>query len=161
MQDRCYCYCGPTLVAINVFKGVKGLFEYSTLEKYSGAAKDANLPHAYAVVEENFQRLFEGGPGKYVNQATVITGESGAGKSFTTNRMLDYLSAIGRPKSEPRPPCFRDPPIKVSDRRQGSGRDFESSSHWHDCGHLSSHEPEGELRCVSRVMQSKRCGCSM
>jgi len=45
----------------------------------------------------------------------VITGESGAGKSFTTNRMLDYLSAIGRGDGDPRPPAFREPPIQVRD----------------------------------------------
>jgi len=69
-------------------------------------------PHVYSVVENCFQRLFEKGA---TNQAMVITGESGAGKSFTTNRMLDYLACIGRPADEERPPAFRNPPIKVSD----------------------------------------------
>jgi len=118
-QDRCYCYCGPTLVALNTFKMVPGLFDYENVLKYHGAKMEDNLPHAYAVVEAGYQRMWELYDECHdvsrVNQATVITGESGAGKSFTTNRMLDYLSAIGRPSDDPKPPCFREPPIKVSD----------------------------------------------
>ena len=109
-KDRCYCFCGPTLVAINLFKGVEGTFSYDTLQKYHGAPLDANPPHAYAVAERTFQQLWKPGA---LNQAIVITGESGAGKSFSTNRILDYFSAIGRDMSGPRPPVFREPPIKA------------------------------------------------
>ena len=73
---------------------------------------DANPPHCYAAAERTFQDLWKPGA---LNQAIVITGESGAGKSFSTNRILDYLSAIGRDMKGPRPPCFREPPIKASD----------------------------------------------
>ena len=46
----------------------------------------------YGVVEDAYQHLFnDHAQGKQNNQAIIITGESGAGKSFTTGVRLSQL----------------------------------------------------------------------
>jgi len=105
-NNVCYCNCGPTLVAVNLFKFVPGIFDWEGVERYHGEPiNSGSAPHAYKVANRMYGNLFQPGA---KNQALVITGESGAGKSFTTNRILDYLAAIGRPSTSPRPPAFQD-----------------------------------------------------
>jgi len=104
--DRQFCYCGPTLVAINLFK-IKDkqgkyfpTFTWERVQEYCGNTPER--PHSYAFVEAAFQNVMSGGG----NQAIVITGESGAGKSFCTNRMLDYLASVGKRPDDPLPNWF-------------------------------------------------------
>ena len=64
---------------------------------YVGAKREANPPHVYSIVSECYNGLFNAtidGPPK--EQAIIITGESGAGKTFTTGKVLDYLDTINR-----------------------------------------------------------------
>ena len=64
-------------------------------ERYVGAKMEDNKPHLYAIVDKSFQGMFhdslEGPP---ANQAIIITGESGAGKTFNTKKVLEFLDVV-------------------------------------------------------------------
>ena len=64
-------------------------------ERYVGAKMEDNKPHLYAIVDKSFQGMFhdslEGPP---ANQAIIITGESGAGKTFNTRKVLAWRSFV-------------------------------------------------------------------
>eukprot|EP00658_Telonema_sp_P-2_P081093 TRINITY_DN821_c0_g4_i4.p1 TRINITY_DN821_c0_g4~~TRINITY_DN821_c0_g4_i4.p1 ORF type:complete len:367 (-),score=111.31 TRINITY_DN821_c0_g4_i4:61-1161(-) len=87
-RDRCYCMCGPTLVAINTFKDT-GVFNLEEVQNYS-ASPPLDRPHCFKMAQEALNAVRK----ENQSRAIVITGESGAGKSFTTNRILDYLTAV-------------------------------------------------------------------
>eukprot|EP00656_Telonema_subtile_P043448 TRINITY_DN4980_c0_g1_i1.p1 TRINITY_DN4980_c0_g1~~TRINITY_DN4980_c0_g1_i1.p1 ORF type:complete len:701 (-),score=184.47 TRINITY_DN4980_c0_g1_i1:156-2258(-) len=111
-KDLSYCYCGNTCVAINLFYRGKSLddkpkdwrtgqpvdcFSQESKALYVGKPREANPPHIYAIVEEGFNAMLNTtvhGPPK--KQAIVITGESGAGKTFTTYKVLDYIDTINQ-----------------------------------------------------------------
>jgi myosin heavy subunit len=93
-----YCYCGQTLVAINPFgKPNRSLFSDETKDTYVGKDREEIAPHIYAVAETAFQQAFKPATGgDKPKQALVITGESGAGKTFTTKQALAYLAEVGQ-----------------------------------------------------------------
>lgn len=65
---------------------------------YLGATRSDNPPHVYALVSESFTQLFEATTESPVpkQQAIVITGESGAGKTYTTGKVLDFIDSINQ-----------------------------------------------------------------
>merc|ERR1719210_2305214 len=81
------------LVAMNPFKelpiyGEEWMYAY---KKASGnELRNAELgPHCYQTVEEAFFRLKE-----VRQQSVIICGESGAGKTVTNRKMIDYLCTM-------------------------------------------------------------------
>jgi myosin heavy subunit len=91
---------GPTLLVVNPFKNIKGMFEPEVRNKYAEhivSAKGNPLaykelqPHVYAVAAEAYRQLFE----NEKNQAIVISGESGAGKTENAKFCMNLLTSIG------------------------------------------------------------------
>ena len=118
-RDKGYCMCGPTLVALNLKKRIPELFSWGAVQTYFGESPNSNSePHCYKVANRMYSAIFE--PGAR-DQALVVTGESGAGKSFTTNKILDYLAAIGRPADAPRPSAF----LSSEERKTAGQQKFE------------------------------------
>lgn len=65
-KDDIYTYVGPTLLAVNPFKGVAKLFEKELKNEFiskvalgSGKNYKDLLPHAYAISAEAYRCLFE------------------------------------------------------------------------------------------------------
>eukprot|EP00656_Telonema_subtile_P042724 TRINITY_DN4855_c0_g1_i12.p1 TRINITY_DN4855_c0_g1~~TRINITY_DN4855_c0_g1_i12.p1 ORF type:complete len:707 (-),score=167.75 TRINITY_DN4855_c0_g1_i12:1651-3771(-) len=71
-------------------------FAEDVKQRYVGQPRTANPPHVYSVVAETYNQLFNPTIDSPVpmEQAIVITGESGAGKTFTTQKVLDFLDTI-------------------------------------------------------------------
>jgi myosin protein heavy chain len=69
---------------------------------YKGRSREDTKPHIFAVADEAFRNLVEEGK----NQSILVTGESGAGKTENTKKVIQYLAAvahadsIGRGKSQ-------------------------------------------------------------
>ncbi len=77
-SDRVYTWAGRTLLAVN---------PYQELEDPSFSVPLQGQPHPFAVAELALQSLRTTG----TNQAILISGESGAGKTETTKRVLSYV----------------------------------------------------------------------
>jgi myosin heavy chain 9/10/11/14 len=57
---------------------------------YRGRSREDTKPHIYAVADEAFRNLVEEGQ----NQSILVTGESGAGKTENTKKVIQYLAAV-------------------------------------------------------------------
>eukprot|EP00656_Telonema_subtile_P053564 TRINITY_DN7793_c0_g3_i1.p1 TRINITY_DN7793_c0_g3~~TRINITY_DN7793_c0_g3_i1.p1 ORF type:complete len:632 (-),score=212.94 TRINITY_DN7793_c0_g3_i1:161-2056(-) len=88
-----YTYIGPTLVAINSFCDEDGHYSQDVMQSYiqegAGRSEDS-APHLFSVAKEVYFRLLSTSK----NQAIIITGESGAGKSFSARKILDFLAEV-------------------------------------------------------------------
>mmetsp|Transcript_85470 Transcript_85470/g.242326 ORF Transcript_85470/g.242326 Transcript_85470/m.242326 type:complete len:1292 (+) Transcript_85470:51-3926(+) len=90
-----YSSVGPVLIAMNPFAPLP-LYGEKWIRAYRAAsgnhqANRALGPHCYRTVEEAHSRLRSVG-----RQSVVICGESGAGKTVTNRKMLEYLCSAAR-----------------------------------------------------------------
>ncbi len=78
-NDDIYTYNGKVLVSINPFKMIANLYD-------NISNIDINTPHIYSVAECAYRDLYR------KNQAILVSGESGSGKTENTKFILKYLS---------------------------------------------------------------------
>jgi myosin heavy subunit len=97
-KNKIFTYVGPTLLAINPYMQIKELFNEQLLNYYQEQAnlphfvtKDHN-PHIYAVAGAVVNALIE----NKKNQAIVISGESGAGKTEETKLAMKFITTMGK-----------------------------------------------------------------
>jgi myosin-5 len=76
------------LIAVNPFKRVDLYTEQHMSEYRRGTAKD---PHVYLVATKAYDEMVKAER----NQAIIISGESGAGKTETTKIAMQYLAQVG------------------------------------------------------------------
>jgi len=95
--EQIYTYVGPTLIVINPFRRIEKLLNNETLSTFQDAVASNNFelkdhtPHVYAIAAATMQKMFEEGK----NQAIVISGESGAGKTENTKHAMKFLTSLG------------------------------------------------------------------
>lgn len=120
-EGNIYTYTGPILIAMNPFKTIP-LYTSQILEAYYnyGLLKAQGIdngsplpPHVYAIADAAYRDMMKIILGSYgvsfgsrstptssstpvsANQAILISGESGAGKTESTKIVLRYLTAVG------------------------------------------------------------------
>ncbi|EJD07825.1 nonmuscle myosin heavy chain b [Fomitiporia mediterranea MF3/22] len=84
-----YTYSSLFLVAINPYQNLP-LYSDAIVQQYRGKRRDENPPHIFAVAERAWVSMGE----ERENQSILITGESGAGKTENTKKVIQYLAAI-------------------------------------------------------------------
>ena len=62
---------------------------------YRGRSREDTKPHIYAMADGAFRNLVEEGE----NQSILVTGESGAGKTENTKKVIQYLAAVAASES--------------------------------------------------------------
>ncbi|KAK1391717.1 Myosin-2 [Heracleum sosnowskyi] len=87
-HDLIYSMSGPVLIATNPFKKVE-LYGNDYVTAYRQKLLDS--PHVYSVADTAYNEMMRDG----LNQAIIISGESGSGKTETANIALQYLGALG------------------------------------------------------------------
>ncbi|XP_034180215.2 myosin-IIIb isoform X1 [Osmia lignaria lignaria] len=90
-QAQIYTYIGDILVAVNPFTNL-GLYTGIEQKRYKGQARSDNPPHIFAVADAAYQALLH----QRLNQAIVISGESGAGKTESANLLLKQLVYLSK-----------------------------------------------------------------
>ncbi|QLQ81017.1 hypothetical protein HG537_0E03720 [Torulaspora globosa] len=88
-EDMIYTYSGLFLVAINPYCNLK-LYSQEYINLYQGSPREDNKPHIFATAEEAYRRLLS----DKRDQSILVTGESGAGKTENTKKILQYLASI-------------------------------------------------------------------
>lgn len=91
-RNQIYTYIGSIIASVNPYKPIKGLYEPSTVERYSRAHLGELPPHVFAVANECYRCLWK----CQDNQCVLISGESGAGKTECTKLVLQFLSAVSQ-----------------------------------------------------------------
>ncbi|XP_025136923.3 unconventional myosin-XIX isoform X2 [Bubalus bubalis] len=93
MADTFYTNAGCTLVAMNPFKPVPQLYSPELMREYHAASQPQTLkPHIFTVGEQtyrNVKSLIEP-----VNQSVVVSGESGAGKTWTSRCLMKFYAVV-------------------------------------------------------------------
>ena len=95
-KDFIYCYCGPTLIAVNPYKACP---HEESSEKYKeiidalvGGYVSKAPPHVWTISATAYDYLFK----FKQNQAVCISGESGAGKTESTKRCLAFITTLNK-----------------------------------------------------------------
>lgn len=84
-----YTYSGLFLVAINPYSKLP-IYNEDFVKRYHNIPKEETKPHIFAETEETYQNLLK----DKRDQSILVTGESGAGKTENTKKIIQYLAAI-------------------------------------------------------------------
>jgi myosin protein heavy chain len=94
--DIIYTYSGLFCVALNPYKRIP-IYTDEMIEHYIGKRKDEVPPHVFAMADNAYRAMMQ----DRKNQSMLITGESGAGKTENTKKVIQYLASIaGRSGAE-------------------------------------------------------------
>ncbi|TRY94300.1 hypothetical protein DNTS_030381 [Danionella cerebrum] len=97
-----YTYSGLFCVVINPYKNLP-IYTESIIEMYRGKKRHEMPPHIYAISEAAYRSMLQ----DREDQSILCTGESGAGKTENTKKVIQYLAhvasshksgSLGRPK---------------------------------------------------------------
>ena len=107
-------YIGHVLISLNPYKEIRGLYGEQPLKRYKGRLPYENPPHVYALAEgvhktmiqqrffgiffsfffllfyNNFYVLLDDRD----NHCVIISGESGAGKTENSKKIMEYIAAV-------------------------------------------------------------------
>jgi myosin heavy chain 6/7 len=85
-----YTYSGLFCIAINPYIRFP-IYTQRAMDIYMGLRRNECPPHIYGVAESSYQGMMNVGK----NQSILITGESGAGKTENTKKVIGYFASIG------------------------------------------------------------------
>jgi len=88
-SDMIYTYSGLFCVVINPYR-LFPIYHPVVIEYYRGKRRNEVPPHVYAIADGAYRSML----GDRMNQSILITGESGAGKTENTKKVIQYLAAI-------------------------------------------------------------------
>ncbi|CAJ1390719.1 unnamed protein product [Effrenium voratum] len=99
-NDNIYTGIGsPILISVNPFQNLPGLYTEAKQKFYrersaaAGSGEDADVPpHLFSVAAAAYTAML----GDARNQSIIISGESGAGKTEATKRILTYFANLQR-----------------------------------------------------------------
>jgi len=89
-NELIYTYSGLFCIAINPYKRFP-IYTLRAMEIYIGKRRSECPPHIFGVAEGSYQGMMNAGK----NQSILITGESGAGKTENTKKVISYFATIG------------------------------------------------------------------
>ncbi|XP_039680167.1 myosin heavy chain, fast skeletal muscle-like [Perca fluviatilis] len=84
-----YTYSGPFCVTVNPYKWLP-VYDPQVVAAYRGKKRMEAPPHIFSVSDNAYQNMFT----DRENQSVLITGESGAGKTVNTKRVIQYFATI-------------------------------------------------------------------
>ncbi|KAL6728752.1 hypothetical protein Aduo_010491 [Ancylostoma duodenale] len=90
-----YTYSGLFCVVINPYKRLP-IYTDSVAGMYMGKRRTEMPPHLFAVSDEAYRNMLI----NHENQSMLITGESGAGKTENTKKVIAYFAAVGASQQE-------------------------------------------------------------
>lgn len=89
--DLIYTYSGLFLVTVNPYCPLP-IYNNDYINMYKGRSREDTKPHIFAMADEAYRNLVDEGE----NQSILVTGESGAGKTENTKKVIQYLAAVAQ-----------------------------------------------------------------
>merc|ERR1719462_359707 len=90
-----YTYSGLFCIAINPYQRLP-IYNDTCIKMFRGKRKIEMPPHVFAIVDNAYQNMLQ----EHDNQSMLITGESGAGKTENTKKVIMYIAKVaGNPKA--------------------------------------------------------------
>ncbi|KAK4317168.1 hypothetical protein Pmani_011731 [Petrolisthes manimaculis] len=93
-----YTYSGLFCIVINPYKRYP-IYTNRTVKIYMGKRRNEVPPHLFAISDGAYMAMMQVGD----NQSMLITGESGAGKTENTKKVLSYFANVGSTESKDKP----------------------------------------------------------
>ncbi len=93
-----YTYSGLFCVTINPYKRLP-VYTTKMVNYYRGKKKNEVPPHLYFVADNAYASMLR----DRENQSMLITGESGAGKTENTKKVIQYFAYVASGFSEKKP----------------------------------------------------------
>ncbi|XP_069758507.1 unconventional myosin-IXAa isoform X2 [Narcine bancroftii] len=90
-QEKIYTYVGTILIAINPFKFLP-IYNPKYVKMYDNHQLGKLEPHIYAIADVAYHAMLQ----RKKNQCIVISGESGSGKTQSTNFLIHHLTALSQ-----------------------------------------------------------------
>uniref|UniRef100_A0A671REU4 Unconventional myosin-IXa-like n=1 Tax=Sinocyclocheilus anshuiensis TaxID=1608454 RepID=A0A671REU4_9TELE len=90
-QEKIYTYVGSILIVINPFKFLP-IYNPKYVKMYDNHQLGKLEPHIYAVADVAYHAMLQ----SKQNQCVVISGESGSGKTQSTNFLIHHLTALSQ-----------------------------------------------------------------
>ncbi|XP_061451928.1 unconventional myosin-IXa isoform X7 [Rhineura floridana] len=90
-QETIYTYVGSILIVINPFKFLP-IYNPKYVKMYDNHQLGKLEPHIYAVADVAYHAMLQ----RRKNQCIVISGESGSGKTQSTNFLIHHLTALSQ-----------------------------------------------------------------
>lgn len=87
--DLIYTYSGLFLVTVNPYTPLP-IYGRDYINMYKGRSREDTKPHIFAMADEAFRNLIDEG----TNQSILVTGESGAGKTENTKKVIQFLASV-------------------------------------------------------------------
>uniref|UniRef100_A0A6Q2XM30 Myosin heavy chain 7 n=1 Tax=Esox lucius TaxID=8010 RepID=A0A6Q2XM30_ESOLU len=84
-----YTYSGLFCVTVNPYKWLP-VYDQSVVNAYRGKKRTEAPPHIFSISDNAYQYMLS----DRENQSVLITGESGAGKTVNTKRVIQYFASI-------------------------------------------------------------------
>merc|ERR1719499_273562 len=88
-----YTYSGLFCIVVNPYKRYP-IYTGTVVKMYLGKRRNEVPPHLWAITETAYHNMLTNAK----DQAMLITGESGAGKTENTKKVISYLAAVAAPK---------------------------------------------------------------
>ncbi|PKK63701.1 hypothetical protein RhiirC2_757866 [Rhizophagus irregularis] len=89
LSDMIYTYSGLFLVAVNPYHPLP-IYTDEIIRSYKNKRRYEMPPHIYAVADAAYHDMLQ----ERENQSILITGESGAGKTENTKKVIQYIATI-------------------------------------------------------------------
>ncbi|XP_078740405.1 unconventional myosin-IXa-like isoform X7 [Lampetra fluviatilis] len=90
-QEKIYTYVGTILIAVNPFKFLP-IYNPKYVQLYDNHELGKQEPHIFAVADTTYHAMLR----QKTNQCIVISGESGSGKTQSTNFLIHHLTALSQ-----------------------------------------------------------------
>ncbi|XP_030586594.1 unconventional myosin-IXAb-like isoform X2 [Archocentrus centrarchus] len=90
-QEKIYTYVGSILIVINPFQFLP-IYNPKYVKMYDNHTLGKLEPHIYAVADVAYHAMLQ----RRKNQCIVISGESGSGKTQSTNFLIHHLTALSQ-----------------------------------------------------------------
>ncbi|XP_030322022.1 unconventional myosin-IXb isoform X1 [Calypte anna] len=91
LKHKIYTYAGSILIAINPFKFLP-IYNPKYVKMYENHQLGKLEPHIFAIADVAYHTMLK----KHINQCIVISGESGSGKTQSTNFLIHCLTALSQ-----------------------------------------------------------------